>query len=293
MSSNAVSVKLDAHNFSSAKGKFPPAGQDHLALPVAGKVTVVLMWAAGSPPCKESIPHLNALKQEFLKPDGDSDLVVVAISEDNEDDVGSVATLMGNNINNLDYLLCLRAGGRMPKFADQHIEDVPSVFLFSKDGLLIFPGGHPLDPEFELKVRSELKTLAGAKSNRRAVFLEATNVPQMDKLGFGKSDPFCAIFVRRKSDNAKGKNWAMCPLSPLLRTTARRGPKAAVQKQMASNTIENLLMTTEVLRDCSNPVWSNPAFLDAADFGESLDNWEVLLAVYDHVRCPAPARCAI
>ena len=292
MSSNAV-FKLDAHNFSSAKGEFPPAGQDHLALPVAGKVTVVLMWAAWSPPCKESIPHLNALKQEFLKPDGDSDLVVVAISEDKKDDVERVAALMGNNINNLDYLLCLNEGGRMPKFAED-IEAVPSVFLFSNDGVLKFPGGHPLDPEFELKVRSELKTLAGAKGNRRAVFLEAADVPKQDKwvghTGYGKSDPFGAIFVRRKSDNAEWKKWAMCPFSPYNLPVEHMNE---MKNRGGRHTIENLLMTTEVLRDCSNPVWSNPACFDAADFGESFDNWEVKLAVYDHVRCPAPARCAI
>jgi len=53
-------------------------------------------------------------------------------------------------------------------------------------------------------------------------------------------------------------------------------------------------MATEVLRDCSDPVWSNPVIFDSAAF-DVLSDWEVLFAVYDHVRhalaCPLRNDC--
>ena len=267
----------------------PESSSSLAALPVEGKVTVVELWSTRAQSCKESIPHLNALAKEF-----ENDLVVVGITDEDVEDVKLFRERMGANMNY--HVLCFKTKGvsswpiNFPK-----VEERPFVLVYDKDGKEKFRG-QTLDPKFEETLRSELESMTASKENRRAVFLEAANLPRMDKLGFGKSDPFCAIFVRRKK--SKHDRWAMCSLGSYFPATPVKTSSDSMccktHSKVPDRTIETLLMATEVLRDCSDPVWSNPVIFDSAAF-DVLSDWEVLFAVYDHVRhalaCPLRNDC--
>ena len=273
----SMSSSYDMRNFTAVKGKLPPA------LPVKGKVTVVESWATWCPPCRTSIPHLNALQLEFKE-----GLVVVGISDEPEDEVRPFVQKMGNT---MQYtVLCLNSNCEPPAdFSD--IDGIPHALLYGADGTLKFQG-HPLDPEFDENVRAELLSAAQIPL-RRAVFLQATDLPRMDTMS--ASDPFCAVFVRK----SKNQRWAMCSFGPYFKQKkvySERDEDKQSKKQVGGggvgltakqdpDTIRNQMMATEVLRNCNDPVWSTPLIFDCDDFEEPSD-WEVLFAVYDHVYTP-------
>ncbi len=262
-------------NFTAVKGDLP------LALPVKGKVTVVEMWATWCPPCRASVPHLTALQLEFK-----SDLVVVGVTDEAVQAVQPFVDSMGDNMNYT--VLCLKSNCEQQLPADfKDIKFIPHALVYGPDGALKFQGS-PNDLDFDEKLRFQLSMLTSSRAApRRAVFLQATNLPRMDITS--ASDPFCAIFVRNPSKHQK---WAMCNFGPYFppqnkdeahQSKGEVGAGGVVLPDKRDPSINrNLLMATEVLRNCNDPVWSNPLVFDSAVFDEPSD-WEVLFAVYDHV----------
>ena len=263
-------------NFIAVKGDLPPA------LPVKGKVTVVEAWATWCPPCRAAIPHLSALQLEFK-----DDLVVFGVAQESWEPEQKVQPFVDSMGDNMNYtVLCLKSNCEQTLPVDfKDIEFVPHALVYGRDGALKFRGS-PNDHDFDEKLRFELSV---APAPCRAVFLQATNLPRMDITS--ASDPFCAIFVRNPSKHQHDR-WAMCSFGPyfsaqnndeVFQSKGEVGAGRAVLPDKRDPSINrNLLMTTEVLRNCNDPVWSNPLIFDLDVFDEP-SKWEVLFAVYDHV----------
>lgn len=282
-----MSSGYDMRSFTAVKGNLPPA------LPVKGKVTVVEKWATWCPPCRTSVPHLTSMQLEF--PD---DLHVVGITDEAEDKVRPFVEKMGND---MQYTVLRRNRGSEPPADFKSIKGIPHALLYGADGALKFQG-HPLDPAFDQNLRKQLLSAAETRDAaaetrdaaaetplRRAVFLQATDLPRMDSLS--ASDPFCAVFVRNRT--SKNKSWAMCSFGPYFKKKKVHKGRDDGDEQ-DSGTIRNHMMATEVLRNCPDPVWSTPLIFDAADFVDGddfgkLSDWEALFAVFDHVRALHPA----
>jgi hypothetical protein len=121
----------------------------------------------------------------------------------------------------------------------------------------------------------------------------------MDDLS--RSDPFCAVFVKPiKSQNGR---WAMCGFGPYFpgqsvpphkknRTSQQSKDRAEGQLHLETEpskqdptTMRNQMMATEMIRDRNDAVWSNYFIADSTNYPEAKEEeWEVLFAVYDHVR---------
>jgi thiol-disulfide isomerase/thioredoxin len=260
------------------------------ALPVKGKVTVVELWATWCKPCTELIPHLSCLQSEFSE-----DLEIVGFTGQEEDKgFEYVQNFCRSKGDKLQYaVLSLNNGSELPEdFRD--FETYPHAIIYDKNGRLIYKGS-PSATQFEEILRRSLCPVF----TRRAVFLQALNLPKMDDLS--QSDPFCAIFV--KPVNIENGNWAMCGFGPYFpgqsipphkahltsqKSKAKEGGQVIGKKydpKQDPHTLRNQMMTTEVIRDRNDAVWSNYFIVDSANYpGE----WEVLFAVYDHVRVLIP-----
>lgn len=260
------------------------------ALPVMGKVTIVELWATWCDPCIRAIPHLTSLQLEFK-----DDIEVIGFTGEEEpqglEHVQSVCRSMGDK---MQYtVLSLNAGRKMPEdFRD--FEFYPHAMIYDKNGILIYKGS-PNDTKFEQTLRWNLT--GRTNDMRRAIFLQASNLPSMDVSS--QSDPFCAVFVKP----VKSEKWAMCGFGPYFPGQCIPPHKAAHKSQRIKDkeggqlhsetetskqdptTMRNQMMATEVIRDRNDAVWSNYFIADSANYPEAKEEgWEVMFAVYDHVR---------
>jgi len=110
-----------------------------------GKTYVVEFWATWCGPCRESIPHLNALYQQFK----DKGLVVIGqdVSEKSDDGVAPFIKKMGTN---MTYRVALDDKSTEPngamnanwmEAAGQN--GIPTAFIINKHGQVVWIG-HPM-----------------------------------------------------------------------------------------------------------------------------------------------------
>lgn len=102
-------------------------------------VYVVEFWATWCPPCRKSIPYLTELQKKYK----DRGVVVIGISDEEEDAIRGFVTTMGEK---MDYRVA-RDDGR--KTWDAYakpfgITAVPQAFIVGRDGKLLWKG-HPMD----------------------------------------------------------------------------------------------------------------------------------------------------
>ena len=109
-----------------------------------GKVYVVEFWATWCGPCKASIPHLNALYQQYKGK-------VTVIGQDvSEEDEGGVAPFVKKMGTNMTYRVALDDKSKNPKgamsttwmeAADQN--GIPTAFIVNQQGRIAWIG-HPM-----------------------------------------------------------------------------------------------------------------------------------------------------
>ena len=111
---------------------------------IKGKVAVVEFWATWCPPCRASIPHLNALNKKFK----DKGVAIIGISDETKDVVAKFREKLP-----MEYTVALDAGG---KFAEQFgISGIPHAFIVGKDGKIVWQG-HPMQMK-ESDIEAALK----------------------------------------------------------------------------------------------------------------------------------------
>lgn len=89
-----------------------------------GKVIYLDFWATWCPPCKKSMPFLNALRNEFL--DQGFEIIAINVDEDSED-----AWLLLQQFP-VDYLIAMDPAGLCPK--EYNVKAMPSAYLIDRQG---------------------------------------------------------------------------------------------------------------------------------------------------------------
>ena len=110
-----------------------------------GKMYVVEFWATWCGPCRESIPHLNALYQKFK----DKGVVVIGQDVSEEDDSGVPAFIkkMGTNMTYrvaLDDKSQIKEGAMNTTWMEAAGQNgIPTAFIVNKQGKVVWIG-HPM-----------------------------------------------------------------------------------------------------------------------------------------------------
>jgi thiol-disulfide isomerase/thioredoxin len=98
----------------------------------SGKPLLVEFWATWCPPCRDSIPHLNEIHEEF-KAKG---LVVIGITDEKEQTVRSFQKDLPMN-----YSVGIDATGALG--TKLGVQGIPHAFLVDKSGKIVW-AGHPM-----------------------------------------------------------------------------------------------------------------------------------------------------
>jgi len=96
-----------------------------------GKIVVVEFWATWCPPCRESIPHLAKLFQEYK----DKGVAMISLSNEPLETVKPFAEK-----NNMTWAL----GISSESGADYGVQGIPKAFIVGKDGNIAW-SGHPMN----------------------------------------------------------------------------------------------------------------------------------------------------
>lgn len=101
-----------------------------------GKFVLVDFWATWCPPCRRSIPDLNALHHKFR-----DKLVVIGISDEEEAEVRKLKEPR------IDYALAIDTQARTK--TEMEVKAIPHVILMDPAGIVRWEG-YPLQEGFEL-----------------------------------------------------------------------------------------------------------------------------------------------
>ncbi len=116
-----------------------------------GKVIYLDFWASWCPPCKQSMPFLNALRNELF--DQGFEVIAINVDEDSEN-----ARKLLNQFP-VNYIVAMDAHGECPKMYD--VKAMPSAYFIDRKGIIrkIHLGfRHSDEPEirgFVMKLLSE------------------------------------------------------------------------------------------------------------------------------------------
>jgi thiol-disulfide isomerase/thioredoxin len=128
-----VEINVGSISAKSIKGQAAPPLQVEKWLTAepdtTGKFVLVDFWATWCGPCRQSIPHLNALAKKF----GDR-LVVIGLSDEKEADVKAMKSPK------IDYSVAIDTNGRMEKALQ--VRGIPHALIIDPSGIVRFEG-HP------------------------------------------------------------------------------------------------------------------------------------------------------
>ncbi len=118
-----------------------------------GKVVYLDFWATWCPPCKKSMPFLNALRNEFQE----QGFEVVAISVDEDPDDAKVFLQQYP----VDYVVASEPSGECPKQYD--VKAMPASYFIDRKGVIrtIHLGFRSKDEE---EIRQRVVELLGEKT---------------------------------------------------------------------------------------------------------------------------------
>ncbi len=112
-----------------------------------GKVVVVEFWATWCPPCKKSVPHLNAL----YKKNKERGLLIVGLTAvDRNQNAEKIARYTKQNIKYPVGVL-----GSMDTLRRYEVSGIPHAVVIGRDGKVKWTG-NPLSPAFDTAVNTQL-----------------------------------------------------------------------------------------------------------------------------------------
>ena len=106
------------------------AGGDQKLKDLAGKVVVLDFWATYCPPCREQIPHLNAL----LAKHGGENLAIVGLNVGGEEDRPKIAAFLKET--KMDYPIAYPEG-ELTRFIFSEREDIPQTLILDRKGKIV------------------------------------------------------------------------------------------------------------------------------------------------------------
>lgn len=118
-----------------------------------GKVVILDFWATWCPPCRATIPELNALAAKFK-----DDVVVIGISKEKPEVVQ--AFMKGTK---MDYNVGIDTQDRTGKVVG--VEGIPHVLVISPDGIVRWQG-FPLDETERLTEATIAQIVAASKAKK-------------------------------------------------------------------------------------------------------------------------------
>ena len=129
-----------------------------------GKVYVIEFWATWCAPCRKSIPRLTELQTKY----GRDRLVIVGISDENQETVESFVKKQGDN---MDYVVATdrRNGTSRSWMRAAGMEGIPAAFIVDQGGKVAYIG-RPNEESFYL-------TLASVMSGRYDPVLQEQAAP--------------------------------------------------------------------------------------------------------------------
>jgi thiol-disulfide isomerase/thioredoxin len=116
----------------------------------AERVYVVEFWATWCGPCRQSIPHLNELHEQF----SGKGLTILGISDEKPEVVKPWVQAKGSG---MAYQVGIDPDKSMNQawMEPAGQKGIPAAFVVGKTGKVVYIG-HPLDPEFDKVVRAAL-----------------------------------------------------------------------------------------------------------------------------------------
>jgi thiol-disulfide isomerase/thioredoxin len=122
------------------------------------KVRVVEFWATWCGPCKQSIPHINALYQSQQG----NGLEVIGVSDETRAKVEPFVRKQGSQ---MSYTVALDPGKKISSayMVAAGKNGIPCAFVIGQNNKIVYIG-HPMDPEFTNAVKL---SLTGRGSSRR------------------------------------------------------------------------------------------------------------------------------
>jgi len=93
-----------------------------------GKVIYLDFWATWCPPCKKSMPFLNALRNELV--DQGFEIVAISVDEDSEEAWKFLKQYP------VDYAIAMDPSGQCPEQYD--VKAMPSAYFIDKKGIIRF-----------------------------------------------------------------------------------------------------------------------------------------------------------
>jgi thiol-disulfide isomerase/thioredoxin len=107
-----------------------------------GSVVVVEFWATWCPPCRQSIPHLNAIYKKYK----DKGLKIAGMTDEDSEKVRAFLKKIP-----IDYFIGTGSdSGRV-----YGVRGIPHAFVMDKNGVLVWQG-HPMAEDFETNIEQLL-----------------------------------------------------------------------------------------------------------------------------------------
>lgn len=129
------------------------SGGDQKVKDLAGKVVVLDFWATYCPPCREQIPHLNAL----LAKHGGENLAVVGLNVGGEEDRPRIAGFIKDT--KMDYPIAYPEA-ELTRFIFSERDDIPQTLILDRRGKIVkkFVGFSPqIGSEIDAAVEQALE----------------------------------------------------------------------------------------------------------------------------------------
>jgi len=120
-----------------------------------GKVIYLDFWATWCPPCKKSMPFLNALRNELV--DQGFEIIAINVDENSED---ARQFLKQHPVN---YLIAMDPAGKCP--SEYNLMAMPSAYFIDRQGIVryIHLGFRKSD---EQEIRHQVMALLGEKNEK-------------------------------------------------------------------------------------------------------------------------------